>query len=71
MHWKPHDLRSYRCIAMNIAILSYHTCPLTVFGGKDSGGMNVYVREITRQLGSMGIHVDVFTRSQNEHVPHV
>lgn len=33
--------------------------------------MNVYVREITRKLGAMGIHVDVFTRSQNEHVPHV
>jgi D-inositol-3-phosphate glycosyltransferase len=56
---------------MRIAMLSYHTCPLAVLGGKDTGGMNVYVREITRQLGVMGIHVDVFTRSQNEHVPHV
>ncbi len=56
---------------MRIAMLSYHTCPLEVLGGKDTGGMNVYVREITRQLGVMGIHVDVFTRSQNEHVPHV
>jgi len=33
--------------------------------------MNVYVRELTRQLGRMGVHVDVFTRSQDEHVPHV
>ncbi len=33
--------------------------------------MNVYVRELTRQLGHMGIHVDVFTRSQDDHVPHV
>ncbi len=56
---------------MRIAMLSYHTCPLAVLGGKDTGGMNVYVREVTRQLGEMGIHVDVFTRSQNEHVPHV
>lgn len=56
---------------MRIAMLSYHTCPLAILGGKDTGGMNVYVREITRQLGEMGIHVDVFTRSQNEHVPHV
>jgi D-inositol-3-phosphate glycosyltransferase len=31
----------------------------------------VYVRELTRQLGRMGIHVDVFTRSQDDHVPHV
>lgn len=56
---------------MRIAMLSYHTCPLATLGGKDTGGMNVYVREMTRQLGVMGIHVDVFTRSQNEHVPHV
>lgn len=56
---------------MNIAMLSYHTCPLATLGGKDTGGMNVYVREITRQLGAMGVHVDVFTRSQDEHVPHV
>jgi D-inositol-3-phosphate glycosyltransferase len=56
---------------MRIAMLSYHTCPLATLGGKDTGGMNVYVREITRQLGAMGIHVDVFTRSQDEHVPHV
>lgn len=56
---------------MRIAMLSYHTCPLAVLGGKDTGGMNVYVRELTRQLGIKGVHVDVFTRSQDEHVPHV
>jgi D-inositol-3-phosphate glycosyltransferase len=56
---------------MNIAMLSYHTCPLATLGGKDTGGMNVYVRDLTRALGQMGIHVDVFTRSQDEHVPHV
>jgi len=56
---------------MNIAMLSYHTCPLAILGGKDTGGMNVYVRDLTRALGAMGIHVDVFTRSQDEHVPHV
>ena len=52
-------------------MISYHTCPLATLGGKDTGGMNVYVRELTRQLGHMGIHVDVFTRSQDDHVPHV
>lgn len=56
---------------MRIAMISYHTCPLALLGGKDTGGMNVYVRELTRQLGRMGVHVDVFTRSQDEHVPHV
>jgi D-inositol-3-phosphate glycosyltransferase len=52
-------------------MLSYHTCPLATLGGKDTGGMNVYVRELTRHLGMLGVHVDVFTRSQDEHVPHV
>jgi D-inositol-3-phosphate glycosyltransferase len=52
-------------------MLSYHTCPLATLGGKDTGGMNVYVRDLTRHLGPLGIHVDVFTRSQDEHVPHV
>jgi D-inositol-3-phosphate glycosyltransferase len=52
-------------------MISYHTCPLATLGGKDTGGMNVYVRDLTRQMGQMGIHVDVFTRSQDEHVPHV
>jgi len=52
-------------------MISYHTCPLATLGGKDTGGMNVYVRELSRQLGRMGIHVDVFTRSQDDHVPHI
>jgi len=56
---------------LSIAMISYHTCPLAVLGGKDTGGMNVYVRELTRHLGQLGVHVDVFTRSQDEHVPHV
>jgi D-inositol-3-phosphate glycosyltransferase len=56
---------------MRVAMLSYHTCPLATLGGKDTGGMNVYVRDLTRELGRHGIGVDVFTRSQDEHVPHV
>ena len=58
-------------VALKIAMLSYHTCPLATLGGKDTGGMNVYVRDLTRTLGALGVHVDVFTRSQDEHVPHV
>ena len=56
---------------MNIAMISYHTCPLAMLGGKNTGGMNVYVRELTRFLGRQDVHVDVFTRSEDEHVPSV
>lgn len=48
-----------------IALLSVHTCPLALMGGKKTGGMNVYVRELARTLGAQGIVVDVFTRSQD------
>jgi D-inositol-3-phosphate glycosyltransferase len=44
-----------------VAMLSVHTCPLATLGGKDTGGMNVYVRELTRELARRGIAVDVFT----------
>jgi D-inositol-3-phosphate glycosyltransferase len=33
--------------------------------------MNVYIREVTRQLANQGIEVDVFTRSQNPEVERV
>lgn len=56
---------------LRIAILSVHTCPLAALGGKETGGMNVYVRETARELGRMGVHVDVFTRSQNPAIPTV
>ena len=54
-----------------IAMLSVHTCPLATLGGKKTGGMNVYVRDLAREFGTRGIQVDVFTRSANATVPHV
>ncbi len=56
---------------LRVAMISMHTCPLAMLGGKKTGGMNVYVRDLSRRLGSMGIHVDVFTRSQDDCVPMV
>ncbi len=50
---------------LRVAVLSVHTCPLAALGGKETGGMNVYVREMSRELGRMGAHVDVYTRSQD------
>ena len=51
-----------------IAVLSVHSCPLAALGGKETGGMNVYVRELSRKMGRLGLRVDVFTRSQNPHI---
>jgi D-inositol-3-phosphate glycosyltransferase len=58
-------------VTLSIAVLSVHTCPLAALGGKETGGMNVYVREVARELGRMGVAVDVFTRSQNPEIPRV
>ena len=33
---------------LRIAMLSVHTCPLATLGGKETGGMNVYVRDLSR-----------------------
>ena len=48
-----------------IALISFHTSPLATLGGKDTGGMNVFVRETARELARRNIAVDVFTRSQS------
>jgi D-inositol-3-phosphate glycosyltransferase len=58
-------------VSLRIAVLSVHTCPLAVLGGKETGGMNVYVRELARELARMRVQADVFTRSQNPSIPRV
>ncbi|MBE2271497.1 MAG: glycosyltransferase [Anaerolinea sp.] len=54
-----------------VAMISFHTCPLASQEGKETGGMNVYVLELSRELSRQGIAVDVFTRSQDDLQPHV
>jgi D-inositol-3-phosphate glycosyltransferase len=47
---------------LRLAIMSYHTSPLAPLGGRDTGGLNVYVRELSREMAERGHWVDVFTR---------
>jgi D-inositol-3-phosphate glycosyltransferase len=56
---------------LRIAMVSVHTCPLATLGGKETGGMNVYVRDLSRELGRRGHQVDVYTRSQNPELPRI
>jgi D-inositol-3-phosphate glycosyltransferase len=58
-------------VTRRIALLSVHTCPLAALGGKETGGMNVYVRELARELAQLDLDVDVFTRSQDPAIPRV
>jgi D-inositol-3-phosphate glycosyltransferase len=52
-------------------MLMVHTSPVATLGSKDAGGMNVYVRELARQLDACGIDVDVFTRRSDPFTPEV
>ncbi|MEQ8677895.1 MAG: glycosyltransferase [Aggregatilineales bacterium] len=54
-----------------IAIICVHTSPLAPLGGKKTGGMNVYVRELARQFGEAGIGVDIFTRRSSPELPEI
>jgi D-inositol-3-phosphate glycosyltransferase len=52
-------------------MISVHSCPLAVLGGKETGGMNVYIRELSRELAKKGLCIDIFTRSQNPSIPKI
>ena len=52
-------------------MLSVHTCPLATLGGKETGGMNVYVRDLSLELARQGHQVDIYTRSQDACVPRI
>src|SRR5262249_57899622 len=54
-----------------VAMFSVHSCPLAPLGGRETGGMNVSVRELSRLLGQQGIAVDVYPRRQDPWEPTV
>lgn len=54
-----------------VAMISVHTSPVAALGGRDAGGLNVYVRDLARQLDRCGVEVDIFTRREDETTPHV
>jgi D-inositol-3-phosphate glycosyltransferase len=54
-----------------VAVISVHTSPLAALGGRETGGMNVYVRELSRELGARGYEIDVFTRRTSAAEPDV
>lgn len=54
-----------------LALLSLHSCPAARPGRRDTGGMNVYLLQVARQLGRAGVRVDVFTRHHDPADPQV
>jgi D-inositol-3-phosphate glycosyltransferase len=54
-----------------LAVLSLHTSPLAQPGAGDSGGMNVYVRELVSALAQAGVTSDVYVRRWAEGLPDI
>ena len=54
-----------------LAILSLHGCPVARLGEKDTGGMNVYVLQVAKELARRGYLVDVYTRRHDPKDPEV
>lgn len=53
----------------SLAVLSLHTSPLAQPGSGDSGGMNVYVRELVGALAQAGVRTEVYVRRASEESP--
>jgi D-inositol-3-phosphate glycosyltransferase len=54
-----------------LAVLSLHTSPLVQPGTGDSGGMNVYVRELVGSLAQAGVDTTVYVRRWEAGLPEV
>ena len=59
-------------MSYSIAMLSMHTSPLDMPGStRDAGGLNVYINQLTRELGQSQNVIDIFTRRTNKHIPKI
>ena len=52
-----------------IALISDHASPLSLLGGIDCGGQNLYVAKVAKALSTLGYEVDVFTRRDGDQLP--
>ena len=60
---------SVQAVVQRVAVISLHTSPLLQPGSGDSGGMNVYVRELVSSLSQTGVECTTFTRADREGLP--
>ena len=59
-------------MSYSIAMLSMHTSPLDMPGStRDAGGLNVYINQLTRELGQSQNLIDIFTRRTDKYTPKV
>ena len=56
---------------LRIAVISYHTCPLSDEKNADFGGMNTYVLELSKALAEKGYIIDIFAKATDKNSPAV
>jgi D-inositol-3-phosphate glycosyltransferase len=54
-----------------VAVLSVHSSPAAPPGSGDAGGMNTYIRSVSRQLAALGVACDLYTRAEDPAAPEV
>ena len=62
---------AFHFVVQRVAVLSLHTSPLAQPGTGDSGGMNVYVRELVSALAQAGVECTTYTRASRPGQPEV
>ena len=62
---------AFQPLVQRVAVLSLHTSPLAQPGSGDSGGMNVYVRELVSGLAQAGVECTTYTRATRPGLPQV
>jgi D-inositol-3-phosphate glycosyltransferase len=62
---------AFQYSVQRVAVLSLHTSPLAQPGSGDSGGMNVYVRELVSALSQAGVECTTYTRASRPGLPEV
>lgn len=65
------DSIAFQISVQRVAVLSLHTSPLAQPGSGDSGGMNVYVRELVSALAQAGAECTTYTRASRPGLPEV
>jgi len=59
----------FHVVVPKVALISLHTSPLVQPGSGDSGGMNVYVREVASALAQAGVDCTTYTRADRPGLP--
>lgn len=54
-----------------LAVISYHTCPLSDEEDAQVGGMNTYVLELSKTLAEKGYILDIYTRLEDKDSPQI